>query len=147
MKYFKKELFADINSSDFERQDKALKQWDINDCLYAEYFERIRHRFPESFLDAFFSHGGFHDYEICSLSAHLSEKRIEFSLFHKDLKSKIVFSGVSCFSISADFDTNNSFESSVVYWENLYKKTKMVFNILLGNCSEINIECSKVEIL
>jgi len=146
MKYFKKELFADINSSDFERQDKALKQWDINDCLYAEYFERIRHRFPESFSDAFFSHGGFHDYEICSLSALLSEKRIELSLFKKDLKSIIIFKDVSDFSISADFDTNNSFESSVVYWENLYEKNKMVFNILLGNGSEINITCDKVKI-
>ena len=74
MKYYKKQLWKQLNSSNEEEREKAKVKWHKNDAAYAKVYKDISKAFPADFIRAYSSHKGFHDYCILSFDLSLAEK-------------------------------------------------------------------------
>lgn len=79
MKYFTKELWAQINSSDEELRTKAEKEWSERSKKYGLRFEKIKKWLSCSFLKDYLRRNGLHDYTIIGIEISASKKIKEYS--------------------------------------------------------------------
>lgn len=67
MKFFKKELWARINSDDENEREQANAEWDQNNAAYYEHLKQLRPRLPVN-ASRFFGKISLHDGTLLSIS-------------------------------------------------------------------------------
>lgn len=77
MKYFKKELWYQINDSDESIRLNAEREWKENDQLYSRKFEEVKKLLPRRFVKEYLKRYGMHDY--CILGLHIVKKGKTYS--------------------------------------------------------------------
>ena len=96
MRYFTKQLWKDINSSDEQTRLQAEKTWDQNDRDYSAVFSAVRHLFPSNFVNTFLEAGGFHDWQICGIHVEsmVGEHRCRLELQTDEKAVTLSFEGL-----------------------------------------------------
>lgn len=89
MKYFTKELWADMNSEDPQKQSDANKTWIMHTKEYQNEFKKVKHYLPHSSLKLFQMYDSFHDY-IVSEICFTQEKRVKNCIIHLNKGSESV---------------------------------------------------------
>lgn len=64
MKYYTPELWKMFNSESDEVREEADRVWTENVQAYVKRFETVKPRLSKKFLDLYYKHYGFHDFEI-----------------------------------------------------------------------------------
>lgn len=77
MRYFKKELWSQMNDCDEVVRAKAEKEWKKNDEMYLKKLESIKEQLPRPFMKEYFSRNGMHDYTI--LGIHITQRECTYS--------------------------------------------------------------------
>ncbi len=76
MKYFTKELWADMNSDDPQKRAYANKMWMAHAKEYQNEFKKVKHYIPHFSLKLFQMYDSFHDYIISEIR-FTQEKRVK----------------------------------------------------------------------
>ena len=103
MKYFTKELWNSINADDISVRNDALKEWEKRTEEYLCAFNKVKAKFPKSFLKVYDQNEGLHDYKLESITFKLKRKKyiVKLHLRHGKKKIILVFSDVK--RLSTDF--------------------------------------------
>ena len=68
MRYFTKELWANINDENAAVRTQAEKQWALNSQAYQREFDTVRKQLSRNFMKEFLCRNGLHDYIISEIS-------------------------------------------------------------------------------
>lgn len=67
MRFFTKELWQEINSTDVLLRTAAEHKWNENSAQYLNEFERVKSKLPRRFVTEYLSRNALHDYSILGL--------------------------------------------------------------------------------
>ena len=137
MKYFTKELWNSINADDISVRNDALKEWEKRTEEYLCAFNKVKAKFPKSFLKVYDQNEGFHDYKLESITFKLKRKKYILVLFTNvmsDLKGIGVTYCASTLLLFCGIEIVFSICTNIWFWEALERQSKNKH--LTGDCSE-----------
>jgi len=147
MKYYRKELWREINSLDESTRTWAEQRWAMADVEYSNYFNKIKKYLPKSFVNIFNNHSGFHDYTINCISITSGEKNnCEFVLTSSPYTIHLVLYDVS--KVQCDISGFSSCICGKLHWGYLeieiLSSRQIEVRILFDLENEMRIDCRKI---
>ena len=103
MKYFTKELWNSINADDISVRNDALKEWEKRTEEYLCAFNKVKAKFPKTFLKVYDQNEGFHDYKLESITFKLKRKKYIVKLHLRHGKKNIILVLSDVKRLSTDF--------------------------------------------
>ena len=77
MRYYKKELWEMMNSTNVNKRERAEEEWDNNDRRYNEYMDKISVKINRSILETIKMFKRFHDYIVEGIYISTKSKEIK----------------------------------------------------------------------
>lgn len=116
MKYYKKEFWSLMHSSNEREREEAKSQFRNNSKKYGPYFEMIKDRLPIEFLSVFNENKWFHDFNILSIQIYnnSSKSMIDIEIGHNDKHYKLLLDEVT--KISIDVPNKNYWMPAGMTW-------------------------------
>lgn len=134
MKYYKKELWQLMHSSDEQKRKEAQTQFRVSAKKYGPYFDKIKHELPVDFLITFNENKWFHDFNITDIHFKNIESRtiVSINISLGDIQYNLIFHEVTKFVV----DVPNK-----EFWMPTGMKWGYTEFELLNNVWAINILC------
>lgn len=134
MKYYKKELWQLMHSSDEQKRKEAQMQFRISAQKYGPYFAKIKDELPVDFLVVFNENKWFHDFDITDIHFNNGQSRttVSINISRGDIQYNLIFHEVTKFVV----DVPNK-----EFWMPTGMKWGYTEFELLNNLWTINILC------
>ena len=152
MKYYIGEYWAMMNSSNSDTREEGKIKWDETAKEYGPYFRLIRDKLPKKFMKEFDRNSWFHDFMFDSINiANTGNKTatVEFVIAHAPITYKIVFSGVTGFTLNVP-NTLQCWSFGKLTWGyvefELHDDKTWTISILCDIDCEVEIHFSKIGI-
>lgn len=136
MRYYKKELWEMMNSTNVNKRERAEEEWDNNDRRYNEYMDKISVKINRSILETIKMFKRFHDYIVEGIYISTKSKEIKcckIKLRNDETRLCIILEGLK--KIRIQF---NGFESCIqgrLQWG--YSE----FELLSGGVLRLSVLC------
>lgn len=153
MKYFTKELWAQINDPDKAVRVEADKVWSENNIRYQQEWEVVKKYLSNSFVEQFTSNYGFHDYFIHGIYVIDNPPKATYSCMLRlatgTEKCKIVMRGLK--SVNMGLVSLTDLFRGTLEWGysefDITERNTITLSVLCAMKSEMQFEFETIEIV
>ena len=145
MKYFTRELWRGINSSDINEKESAYIQWEENTLNYETYIKSLKSIKIKKFLKKAKLYDDFHDYDINSVIYNIERNTCDILLSYCGKRTQLHLWGIC--SIHADMQSLDLTFPKLRwgYYEiELLSNKRLLFSVIFDMENEIEITANGV---
>ena len=116
-------------------------QWQKNMLVYGKLFFNMRKRMPQTFLNAWDTYFGFHDFEVQQVSVVEQSQIIRLKLKKREITILLCFIG--CKNLH---QISLPFVSDILLYVEVYDSDEYEFHLLFDSEIEMNLICKTIDV-